>query len=77
MSSYRLVAGGILWWLKAMNDVTCLLSAIEQGDSSAAGQLLPLIYDQLRKLAAGELLRFAMSLATPRDGGRESGRADR
>jgi RNA polymerase sigma factor (TIGR02999 family) len=57
MSSSRLVAGGILWWLKAMNDVTRILSAIEQGDPSAAGQLLPLIYDELRKLAAQKLAR--------------------
>ncbi len=57
-----------LWWipwlggiivgtgpdLKAtpMTDVTRILSAIEQGDPSAAEQLLPLVYDELRKLAA-------------------------
>ena len=35
-----------------MNDVTRILSAIEQGDPLAAGQLLPLVYDELRKLAA-------------------------
>jgi RNA polymerase sigma factor (TIGR02999 family) len=35
-----------------MNDVTELLSAIEQGDPSAASRLLPLVYDELRKLAA-------------------------
>jgi RNA polymerase sigma factor (TIGR02999 family) len=35
-----------------MPDVTQILSAIEQGDPSAAGQLLPLVYDELRKLAA-------------------------
>jgi RNA polymerase sigma factor (TIGR02999 family) len=34
-----------------MNDVTQILSQIEQGDPSAAEQLLPLIYDELRKLA--------------------------
>jgi RNA polymerase sigma factor (TIGR02999 family) len=38
-----------------MNDVTRILSAIEQGDPSAAGQLLPLVYDQLRRLAAVRL----------------------
>jgi RNA polymerase sigma factor (TIGR02999 family) len=38
-----------------MNDVTCILSAIEQGDPTAAGQLLPLVYDELRKLAAQRL----------------------
>jgi len=35
-----------------MHDVTRILSAIEQGDPEAAGQLLPLVYDELRKLAA-------------------------
>jgi RNA polymerase sigma factor (TIGR02999 family) len=40
-----------------MNDVTRILSAIERGDPSAADQLLPLIYDELRKLAAQKLAR--------------------
>jgi hypothetical protein len=38
-----------------MNDVTHLLSAIEQGDAGASEQLLPLVYDELRKLAAQKL----------------------
>ena len=38
-----------------MNDVTRILSAIEQGDPQAAEQLLPLVYDELRKLAAQRL----------------------
>lgn len=38
-----------------MTDVTRILSAIEQGDPLAAGQLLPLVYDELRKLAAQKL----------------------
>jgi RNA polymerase sigma factor (TIGR02999 family) len=38
-----------------MSDVTQILSAIEQGDSHAAKQLLPLIYDELRRLAAAKL----------------------
>src|SRR6476469_7365174 len=38
-----------------MTDVTRILSAIEQGDASAAEQLLPLVYDELRKLAAQRL----------------------
>ena len=38
-----------------MPDVTQILSAIEQGDPSAAEQLLPLVYDELRKLAAERL----------------------
>jgi RNA polymerase sigma factor (TIGR02999 family) len=38
-----------------MSDVTRILSAIEQGDPAAADQLLPLVYDELRKLAAQRL----------------------
>jgi RNA polymerase sigma factor (TIGR02999 family) len=38
-----------------MTDVTCILSAIEQGDPSAAEQLLPLVYDELRQLASQKL----------------------
>ena len=42
-----------------MNTVTHILSAIAQGDEQAAGQLLPLVYDELRKLAARRLAREA------------------
>jgi RNA polymerase sigma factor (TIGR02999 family) len=38
-----------------MTDATRLLTAIEQGDPHAAEQLLPLVYDELRKLAAVRL----------------------
>jgi RNA polymerase sigma factor (TIGR02999 family) len=38
-----------------MSDVTRILSAIQQGDPRAAEQLLPLVYDELRKLAAQRL----------------------
>ncbi len=38
-----------------MTEVTRILSAIEQGDSHAAEQLLPLVYDELRKLAANRM----------------------
>jgi len=38
-----------------MSDVTRILSAIEQGDPHAAEQLLPLVYDELRKLAGQKL----------------------
>lgn len=38
-----------------MSDLTHILSAIEQGDPHAAEQLLPLVYDELRKLAAHKL----------------------
>jgi RNA polymerase sigma factor (TIGR02999 family) len=38
-----------------MTEVTRILSAIEQGDANAAEQLLPLVYDELRRLAAAKL----------------------
>jgi len=38
-----------------MSEVTRILSAIEQGDPLAAAELLPLVYDELRKLAAQKL----------------------
>src|SRR5437870_6170368 len=38
-----------------MSEVTHILSAIERGDSQAAEQLLPLVYDELRRLAAAKL----------------------
>jgi RNA polymerase sigma factor (TIGR02999 family) len=38
-----------------MSDVTRILSQIESGDPKAAEQLLPLVYDELRKLAAAKL----------------------
>jgi RNA polymerase sigma factor (TIGR02999 family) len=41
----------------SMNDATGILSAIEAGDPRAAEQLLPLVYDELRKLAARRLAR--------------------
>jgi len=41
--------------LTAMNDVTRILNQIQQGDPHAAGQLLPLVYDELRRLAAHKL----------------------
>ena len=42
-----------------MHDVTCILSAIEQGDPHAAEQLLPLVYDELRKLAGQKMAQEA------------------
>lgn len=44
-----------LYTLTAMTGVTQILSAIEAGDPSAAEQLLPLVYEELRKLAAQRL----------------------
>jgi RNA polymerase sigma factor (TIGR02999 family) len=41
--------------LRVVSDVTRILNAIEQGDPRAASQLLPLVYDELRRLAAQKL----------------------
>jgi RNA polymerase sigma factor (TIGR02999 family) len=43
-----------------MSEVTRILSAVEQGDPHAAEQLLPLVYDELRKLAAGHMVNEAI-----------------
>jgi RNA polymerase sigma factor (TIGR02999 family) len=42
-----------------MNDVTQILSDLAQGDAHAAGELLPLVYEELRKLAAARLAQEA------------------
>ncbi|PWU21333.1 MAG: RNA polymerase subunit sigma [Verrucomicrobia bacterium] len=42
-----------------MSDVTRILTAIEQGDRQAADQLLPLVYEELRKLAASRMANEA------------------
>lgn len=42
-----------------MNDVTQILHAIEQGNKVAADQLLPLVYEELRKLAAARMVNEA------------------
>ena len=42
-----------------MSEATQLLSAIESGDAKAAEQLLPLVYDELRKLAASKMAHEA------------------
>ena len=40
-----------------MSEVTRILSAIDQGDPYAAEQLLPLVYNELRRLAAAQMAR--------------------
>ena len=42
-----------------MSDVTRILEAAQQGDPTAADQLLPLVYDELRKLAAAKMAQEA------------------
>src|SRR5437016_5065999 len=43
--------------MQAMTEVTHILSAIERGDPQASDQLLPLVYDELRRLAAQRMAR--------------------
>jgi RNA polymerase sigma factor (TIGR02999 family) len=45
--------------LDRMSEVTLILSALAQGDPHAGDQLLPLVYDELRRLAAQKLAREA------------------
>jgi len=45
--------------MRSMSDVTQILSQIEAGDGQAAEQLLPLVYDELRKLAAARMAQEA------------------
>jgi RNA polymerase sigma factor (TIGR02999 family) len=40
-----------------MSDITAILSAVDRGDPTAAEKLLPMVYDELRKLAAARLAR--------------------
>ena len=40
-----------------MSEVTQILNSIERGDHQAASELLPLVYDELRKLAASKMAR--------------------
>ena len=51
-----------------MADVTQILSQIEDGDPSAAEQLLPLVYEELRKLAAAKLAQEKPGQTLPATG---------
>ena len=52
VTGFRVMAGGPRRTIRAMADVTHLLDAAAAGDRRAAADLLPLVYDELRKLAA-------------------------
>jgi RNA polymerase sigma factor (TIGR02999 family) len=54
-SGFREVVLRVTLSVPSMNEVTQILNAIAEGDPSAASQLLPLVYDELRKLAAHRL----------------------
>ena len=49
------ISVGYELFMHSVNEVTRILSAVEQGDPHAAEQLLPLVYDELRKLAAEKM----------------------
>ena len=50
-----------------MSDVTQILSQIEHGDTSAAHELLPLVYDELRKLATARMAQgLGLDITTSR-----------
>jgi RNA polymerase sigma factor (TIGR02999 family) len=53
--SPRLVEVNPAGYLFGMSEVTAIISAIEAGEPRAAAELLPLVYDELRKLAAARL----------------------
>lgn len=44
-------------FVRSMSDVTLILQAVGRGDKQAAGELLPLVYEELRKLAAARMAR--------------------
>src|SRR5256885_8159237 len=57
MAAHGLRAAPASGILSFMSDVTHILNAIESGDAHSAGQSLPLVYDELRQLAARKLAR--------------------
>lgn len=56
---FRVVAGRSRVILARVSDVTRILEAAQQGDPTAAEQLLPLVYDELRRLAAHKMANEA------------------
>jgi RNA polymerase sigma factor (TIGR02999 family) len=53
--AFKLSAVTLRLYLSSMSDVTCLIDAAAAGDRHAADELLPLVYDELRTLAAARL----------------------
>lgn len=50
-------AGQLYFWQSFMSDVTLVLQAVSRGEQQASEQLLPLVYDELRRLAAIRMAR--------------------
>jgi RNA polymerase sigma factor (TIGR02999 family) len=59
MQERVLVIGGFPRYSSHVSDVTRVIEAIEQGDPKAADELLPLVYEELRKLAASKMANEA------------------
>jgi RNA polymerase sigma factor (TIGR02999 family) len=59
VQSFRWIRPICVDMLRFMSDVTHILSQIESGDPSAGDQLLPLVYNELRKLAAVRMAQEA------------------
>src|ERR1700677_1082649 len=57
MKLRHFAAGFLVDIIGVMNEVPLVLNAIEQGDPNAAAKLLPLVYDELRKLAAAKMAK--------------------
>src|SRR6266487_3232997 len=56
---FQIVAGRFCATLARVSDVTRILEAAQQGDPTAADQLLPLVYEELRRLAAHKMANEA------------------
>ena len=70
-------SGTWFWTILPMSSVTRILNAIEQGDARASEELLPLVYEELRRLAAQKLAREKPGQtlqATARSGERRVGK---
>jgi len=58
--SFRVVGGFSPATLERVSDVTQILERVEQGDPKAADELLPLVYEELRRLASGRMANEAV-----------------
>ena len=54
--------------MACMSDVTRILAAIDKGDAQATAELLPLVYDELRRLAQAHMSQQARRPYAPTDG---------
>lgn len=55
MLGFRVAAPALTGYIGGMSEVTQIIQQIERGDPAAAERLLPLVYDELKKLAAAKM----------------------